>query len=78
MGLLLGLNKEDGKNTQYKFCINNLFNKFKIEENSTAKIQAQVPRFGVYPILEGYLPIDFEYYDFTDTTPIATTDLTTI
>ena len=72
------VNKEDGKNTQYKFCINNLFNKFKIEENSTAKIQAQVPRFGVYPILEGYLPIDFEYYDFTDTTPIATTDLTTI
>ena len=54
---------EDGKAIQYKYCVNNLFNTF-IENGEERTIQ--VPRFGVYPVLEGYVPFMFETFNYKD------------
>ena len=55
----------DGKTIQYKFCINNLFNTYKDNNGNDKTIQ--IPRFGVYPILEGFVPFLFEDgFDYTN------------
>ena len=55
---------------QYKYCVNDLFNEFKDENNNIKTIQ--VPRFGVYPVLEGYSPFYFSTFNYeTDDIPIT-------
>ena len=55
---------EEGKAIQYKYCVNNLFNTY-IDENGEDKT-VQVPRFGIYPVLEGYVPFMFETFNYKD------------
>ena len=54
---------------QYKYCVNNLFNVYKGQDLTDKLIQ--VPRFGVYPVLDGYSPFYFNTFDYeTDDIPI--------
>ena len=71
----------DGKTIQYKYCVNNIFNEFKfitLSEDNIINIDSsvvQMPRFGVYPIMAGQIPLFFSVYDYT-TDDIPYKDLT--
>lgn len=49
----------DGNAIQYKYCINSLIDSSKV----------QVPRYGVYPIYAGSVPIYTDVYDFDNDNP---------
>lgn len=55
---------ENGNSIQYKYCVNNILTDNVHDTSNNSYLQ--VPRYAVYPILSGFLPVVLEVYDYED------------
>lgn len=57
------LNDSTNNSVQFKYCVNRLNGGY-VDPSTGKVVTIQVPMYGVYPLLTGYIPIDLLTYDY--------------